>query len=391
MRFPSRLPPALVLQFLEPRDLVIQAGVSVGWRDAADVIFRQVEALELAMDLATTADADYMRRQPHINKRMRLILVDWLADVCRGHINTPETLHLTVNIIDRYLSVAPSVSSKKLQLVGVAALGVAACSASSKYLEQDKKLSWLCDHAYPPAEICAMRATLTSALGPNMTIVSSRRFVMRYLKAGSVNVVSRDAVWLASYVAERMLQEYEMLKYRPSLVAACAVYVARGSLENGRVPAWTKMLQRCSRYSEDDLRSCLADVKRFMDRPLPNQQCGSIDRKFRSTRRGPVASTPLRIGNWSFHLTMDGHSKTQPILFQDSVEEMSVTGTLWLSEALEAAGWFVGRSRRTGRLFYANSQEKLWCFTRPSEPRTPTAAPPTGDDDAAAAPAEAGP
>ena len=47
-RFPSRLPPDLVLQFLEPRDLVLQACVSVGWRDAADLVFRQVEARELA-------------------------------------------------------------------------------------------------------------------------------------------------------------------------------------------------------------------------------------------------------------------------------------------------------------------------------------------------------
>jgi hypothetical protein len=34
----------------------------------------------------------------------------------------PETLYLTVNIIDRYLSLKNSIRRSKLQLVGVAAL-----------------------------------------------------------------------------------------------------------------------------------------------------------------------------------------------------------------------------------------------------------------------------
>ena len=55
--------------------------------------------------------------------------------------------------------------------------------------------------------------------------------MMRYLKAGHAD---RRMVWLASYVAERMLQEYSMLKYLPSMVAACAVYVAAAQPFGGR-------------------------------------------------------------------------------------------------------------------------------------------------------------
>ena len=275
-RFPSRLPPDLVLQFLEPRDLVLQACVSVGWRDAADLVFRQVEARELA----TTADASYMLRQPHINAKNRAILIDWLIQVHHHVKEKPEILYLTVNIIDRYLSVAPAVARNKLQLLGVAALGVAAHRFSIAI--RNEILSYLCDRAYPPAEVCAMRATIVSVLGHDITTVSTRYFVMRYLRAGCPDEVSRDLVWHASHVAERMLQEYKMLKHRPSLVAACAVYVARGSL--GQAP-WTTFLHRCSRISEDDLRTCLEDIKRFMDRPLPDR-CVSTMTKFRNSRFG---------------------------------------------------------------------------------------------------------
>ena len=140
-----------------------------------------------------------------------------------------------------------------------------------------------------------MRATIVSVLGHDITTVSTRYYVMRYLRA-CADEVSRDLVWHASYVAERMLQEYEMLKHRPSLVAACAVYVARASL--GQAP-WTEFLHRCSRISEDDLHTCLEDIKRFMDRPLP-ERYASTNRRFRNSRFGSVASTPLKIGDWSF-------------------------------------------------------------------------------------------
>ena len=368
-RFPSRLPPDLVLQFLEPRDLVLQACVSVGWRDAADLVFRQVEARELA----TTADASYMLRQPNINATMRTILIDWLVQVNHVSMDRPEVLYLTVNIIDRYLSVAPPVTRGKLQLIGVAALGVAAHRFSIKVF--DEKLSWICDKAYPPAEVCAMRGTIVSVLGHDITTVSTRYYVMRYLRA-CADEVSRDLVWHASHVAERMLQEYKMLKHRPSLVAACAVYVARGSLDQA---PWTTFLHRCSRISEDNLRPCLEKIKRYMDRPLPNY-CKSTDRRFRNTRFGSVASTPLKIGDWSFSSSTYTHQHSwyrSPRLFIDRSEEMSMTGTVWIPDVLVDAGWHVKRSRNTGVLYFANSQTNVCQWDRPAEPKPPPDAPPT--------------
>jgi len=47
---------------------------------------------------------DYMAMQTDINQKMRRILVDWLIKVHQKFKLLPETLFLTVNIIDRYLS-----------------------------------------------------------------------------------------------------------------------------------------------------------------------------------------------------------------------------------------------------------------------------------------------
>ena len=45
----------------------------------------------------------YMSNQPDIDERMRAILIDWLIDVHKRFKLKPETLFLTVYIIDQYL------------------------------------------------------------------------------------------------------------------------------------------------------------------------------------------------------------------------------------------------------------------------------------------------
>ena len=46
----------------------------------------------------------YMKRQKDINEKMRAILVDWLIEVHYKFKLNADTLFITVNIIDRYLS-----------------------------------------------------------------------------------------------------------------------------------------------------------------------------------------------------------------------------------------------------------------------------------------------
>jgi cyclin B len=45
----------------------------------------------------------YLSKQTDINEKMRAILIDWLIEVHLKFKLLPETLFLTVNMIDRYL------------------------------------------------------------------------------------------------------------------------------------------------------------------------------------------------------------------------------------------------------------------------------------------------
>lgn len=65
-----------------------------------------------------------MESQPEINSKMRGILVDWLVEVHKKFELTPESLYLTVNILDRFLSLK-SVPRRELQLVGISSMLIA--------------------------------------------------------------------------------------------------------------------------------------------------------------------------------------------------------------------------------------------------------------------------
>lgn len=57
---------------------------------------------------------------------MRVILVDWMVEVVQEYQLSSETLYLAVNYLDRFLSCSTFVKQNKLQLIGTAALLIAA-------------------------------------------------------------------------------------------------------------------------------------------------------------------------------------------------------------------------------------------------------------------------
>jgi len=68
---------------------------------------------------------DYLEKvQKLVTPTMRAILVDWLVEVGEEYKLLPDTLHLSVSYIDRFLSINP-VTKSKLQLLGVSSMLIA--------------------------------------------------------------------------------------------------------------------------------------------------------------------------------------------------------------------------------------------------------------------------
>jgi cyclin A len=63
-----------------------------------------------------------------LTPQMRMIVVSWMIEVCDEFVLQPETLHLAVGLLDRFLSatVPQGVPRSVLQMVAVACIMVAA-------------------------------------------------------------------------------------------------------------------------------------------------------------------------------------------------------------------------------------------------------------------------
>ena len=147
-----------------------------------------------------------MNTQQDINQKMRTILIDWLIEVHHKFKLQPQTLWLTVNILDRYLEKVQIMRSK-LQLVGISALLIA-----SKYEEiyppEVKDCVYITDNAYDRQEILAMETTVLTKLEYMITVPTGYHFLIRYLNCIQASERTRN---LASYYAERNLQEADKI------------------------------------------------------------------------------------------------------------------------------------------------------------------------------------
>ena len=195
----------------------------------------------------------------------------------------PETLYLTVNILDRYLQLK-QVRRSKLQLVGVAALSLAG-KYEEIYPPELRDYVYITDKAYNKAEIVEMETDIANTLQYCFTVPTVHAFLCRFLKAAHAD---RTMVQLACYLAERSLQEYSMCKFLPSIVAATSVLIARKTL---RRHPWSPTLVKYTKYDEPDLKACVEEMKKILSNSNSQQQ--AVQRKYSSQKFGAVASLTM--------------------------------------------------------------------------------------------------
>ncbi|XP_022940020.1 LOW QUALITY PROTEIN: G2/mitotic-specific cyclin-2-like [Cucurbita moschata] len=192
---------------------------------------------------------NYMAHQADINERMRGILIDWLIEVHYKFELMEETLYLTVNLIDRFLAVQ-SVVRKKLQLVGVTAMLIA-CKYEEVSVPVVDDLILISDKAYSRKEILDMEKLMVNTLQFNLSVPTLYVFMRRFLKAAQSD---RELELLSFFMVELCLVEYEMLKYKPSLMAAAAVFTAQCTINGFK--EWSKTSEWHTGYSQEQLMEC---------------------------------------------------------------------------------------------------------------------------------------
>ncbi|XVE95727.1 hypothetical protein REPUB_Repub02eG0124300 [Reevesia pubescens] len=227
---------------------------------------------------------DYMHLQTDINEKMRAILIDWLIDVHQKFELSPEALYLTINLIDRFLSVK-IVPRWELQLLGMCAMHIA-----SKYEEiwppEVNDLVCIADRAYTHQQILMMEKTILGRLEWTLTVPTPYVFLARFIKASIPDEKMENMVY---FLAELGMMHYQTIMFCPSMVAASAVYAARCALT--KTPAWTDTLKFHTGYSEAQLTDCTKLLASFHSK-ASESRLQVIYKKYSNSERGAVALLP---------------------------------------------------------------------------------------------------
>lgn len=231
----------------------------------------------------------YLKKQVDINDNMRAILIDWLVEVAEEYKLLPQTLYLTVNYIDRFLSYM-SVLRGKLQLVGAACMLVAA-KFEEIYPPEVSEFVYITDDTYTAQQVLRMEHLVLKTLSFDISIPTCLDFLSRYLLAAGGTSESQ-LKYLSQYLCELTLIHSKIyLKYVPSTIAAASMYLSNAVL--GFTP-WTPTLEFYSGYTADSLQSCIADLHKMHQNcsDLPQQ---SIQQKYKTPKFGCVSKlSPLQ-------------------------------------------------------------------------------------------------
>ncbi|XP_062940963.1 cyclin-O [Cynocephalus volans] len=200
-----------------------------------------------------------LARQPQVTAESRCKLLSWLIPVHRQFGLSFESLCLTVNTLDRFLTTTP-VAADCFQLLGVTSLLIA-CKQVEVHPPRVKQLLALCCGAFSRQQLCNLECIvlhkLHFSLGAPTISFFLEHFTHARVEAGQAEVSEAlEAQALARAVAELSLADYAFTSYAPSLLAICCLALADRMLQLPR-----PVDLRLGGHHETALQDCLGKLR----------------------------------------------------------------------------------------------------------------------------------
>ena len=139
-------------------------------------------------------DSNLFARHPSLQPIMRAMLLDWLNEVCQAYNLTRQTYYLALDFFDRYLSLREDMPKRRLQLLGITCLFIAA-KIEEIFPPKLDRFSFVCDGACSNSEILAKELVVLNALKwelSTMTPISWLNSYMQIQKFKCSNFYSND-------------------------------------------------------------------------------------------------------------------------------------------------------------------------------------------------------
>lgn len=208
--------------------------------------------------------------QKDLTPDMRKIVADWMLEVCEEQKCQEEVFPLSMNYLDRFLSICP-IKKSQLQLLGTACLLIASKLREPQPISAES-LVFYTDNSITLPDLWRWEVLVLSKLKWDISAITPQDFLCHILtripidlQTCECHMVRRHAQTFIALCA----RDYKFSMYTPSMISAASVAAALHGLDwtskNGvPLPELLNRLHRILSIEMDYLQSCLNQIEEMV-------------------------------------------------------------------------------------------------------------------------------
>ncbi|XP_038824908.1 G1/S-specific cyclin-E1-like [Salvelinus namaycush] len=161
----------------------------------------------LKKDETYSRDIHVMKKHPHLQPKMRAILLDWLMEVCEVYKLHRETFYLAQDYFDRFMATQTNVFKCTLQLIGISSLFIAA-KMEEIYPPKVHQFAYVTDGACTENDILCMELIIMKELKWRLSPLTPVSWLNIYMQ---VAYLKESEVLIPQYPQTTFVQIAELL------------------------------------------------------------------------------------------------------------------------------------------------------------------------------------
>ncbi|XP_029497185.2 G1/S-specific cyclin-E1-like [Oncorhynchus nerka] len=162
----------------------------------------------LKKDDTHSRDIHVMKKHPHLQPKMRAILLDWLMEVCEVYKLHRETFYLAQDYLDRFMATQTNVFKCTLQLIGISSLFIAA-KMEEIYPPKVHQFAYVTDGACTEDDILCMELIIMKELNWRLSPLTPVSWLNIYMQVAYLK--ESEEVLIPQYPQTTFVQIAELL------------------------------------------------------------------------------------------------------------------------------------------------------------------------------------
>ena len=208
-----------------------------------------------------------------INEKHRAVVIEWLSYIVHYFSQSNETLFMSINIMDRYIS-KKRITLNIYQLVAISSYLIAS-KYEDTFTPSIDDLIYISKNIYNHNDITAMEKDILDTLNFDIFSVSSYQFFSSFYLISNIN--NKILFCLGHLILEICLLNIEIMSCEQSLLAIGSLLIAKKSLEiKGDLPN----INIIYNYNENDIKEIQKKIVLFLNKIVYSDKNCLILEKF---------------------------------------------------------------------------------------------------------------